>query len=178
MCTPSWKPADLFAKCVTNRTSDTSSRWYSLERWGFETQGDGFNSTVTSDSTNSNNEAVDLTGTPFNGNTVPDKITTEPSRADSSASVPVAVVVGTAGGAAAFVALSLIVVVILMKKVKQQRKLIEITREEIDEVLLGVPRHKANAKGMNDLFVLPYDTNLEIPKSDVIFCKQCITNNT
>ena len=62
-----------------------------------------------------------------------------------------------------------------MKKEKEQRKQIEITQEEIDEFLLGVPRHKADANGMNGLFVLPYDRRLEVPKADVTFCKTCKT---
>ena len=61
-------------------------------------------------------------------------------------------------------------VAFLVRKVKQKRKTIELTGEEIDEFLQGVPREKANAKGINNLFVLPYDTRLEIPKADVSFC--------
>ena len=86
--------------------------------------------------------------------------------------VPLTTVVAAAAGAAAFLALLLILVVVLMRKVKRQRKEIEITNEEIDEFMLGVAAEKANAKGINGLFILPYDTKLEIPKSDVIFRKQ------
>ena len=91
-------------------------------------------------------------------------------------SVPLTIVIASAGGAAAFLILLLILLVILVNKVKQQRKQIELTREEIDEFLLGIPRHKANANGINDLFVRPYDTRLEISKDDVVFCKHKLTN--
>ena len=67
--------------------------------------------------------------------------------------------------------LSLILVVTLMKKVKEQRKEIEMSKEEIDEFMLGVATEKARAKGINGLFILPYDTKLEIPKTDVTFRK-------
>ena len=74
--------------------------------------------------------------------------------------------------------LFLVLLLLLLKKVKTQRRQIEITKEEVDEFLLGVPRHKANAKGINEPFVLPYDTKLEIPKSKVVFCKQPSDHST
>ena len=148
-------PSVLFAKCVTNNTSEFASRWYKLGRWGFETQGSAFNPTVTSyRQTPKSNELNSANGS-----------TTPPS-------IPVTtVIVTTAGGAAVFVALSSIVVLILLRKVKRQRKKIEMTNEEIDEFMLGVAAEKANAKGINGLFVLPYDTRLEIPKAEVHFRK-------
>ena len=85
--------------------------------------------------------------------------------------MPLKTVIESAGGAAAFLILLLIFVVILMNKVKQQRKEIEMTNEEIDEFMLGVATEKANAKGINGLFILPPDTKLEIPKSDEVFRK-------
>ena len=81
----------------------------------------------------------------------------------------ISAIYAVAGGAAACVTLLLILVVFLIKKVKCQRKAIEITKEEIDEFTVGVAAEKAKAKGINGLFVLPYDTRLEIPKSDVNF---------
>ena len=66
------------------------------------------------------------------------------------------------GGAAVCVALLLTLVIILMRKVKRQRKQIEMTNEEIDEFMLGIAAEKANAKGINGLFILPYDTNPHI----------------
>ena len=77
------------------------------------------------------------------------------------------------GGAATCMMLLLVIVIILVRKVKEQRKTIEMTNEEIDEFMRGVPREKANAKGINELFVLPYDTSLEVPRTDVSFCKTC-----
>ena len=46
-----------------------------------------------------------------------------------------------------------------------------MTNDEIDEFMLGIAAEKAQSKGINGLFVLPYDTKLEIPKSDVTFRK-------
>ena len=51
-----------------------------------------------------------------------------------------------------------------------------MTAEEIDEFLQGMPWQKAEAKGINGLFVLPYDTKLEILKSDVVFRKSSSRN--
>lgn len=82
-----------------------------------------------------------------------------------------AVIYAVAGGAAACLMLLLALVFFLVKKVKEQRKTIEITNEEIDEFMLGIAAEKAQAKGINGLFILPYDTGLEIPKSDVTFRK-------
>ena len=83
----------------------------------------------------------------------------------------ISVIYGVGGGAVAIVFLLLTLVVILMKKVKRQEKKLEITAEEIDEFMLGIAAEKANAKGINGLFVLPYDPKLEIPKSDVTIRK-------
>ena len=69
--------------------------------------------------------------------------------------------------------LLVVLVIFLVKKVKEQRKTIEVTNEEIDEFMLGIAAEKAQAKGINGLFILPYDTSLEIPKSDVTFRKTC-----
>ena len=82
-----------------------------------------------------------------------------------------AVIYAISGGAAVSVLLLLALVAVLMKKVKSQRKKLELTNEEITEFLLGVPREKASVKGINDLFVLPYDTKLEVVRSDVTFRK-------
>ena len=65
----------------------------------------------------------------------------------------------------------LALVIVLMKKMKKQRKELEMTNEEIDEFMLGIAAEKANARGINGLFILPYDTKLEIPKSDVTISK-------
>ena len=65
----------------------------------------------------------------------------------------------------------LTLVIVLMRKVKEQRKTLEMTNDEIDEFMLGIAAEKAQSKGINGLFVLPYDTKLEIPKSDVTFRK-------
>ena len=54
---------------------------------------------------------------------------------------------------------------------KRQSKQIEMTKEEIDEFMLGIAQEKAQAKGINGLFVLPYDKKLEIPKSRITFRK-------
>ena len=78
-----------------------------------------------------------------------------------------AVIYAISGGAAFCLLLMLALVIVLMRKVKSQRKTIELTSEEISEFMRGIATEKANAKGINGLFVLPYDTGLEIPKTDV-----------
>ena len=75
------------------------------------------------------------------------------------------------GGASVCVAVLLTLVIILIRKVKRQRHEIEMTQEEINEFMLGIAAEKAKAKGINGLFILPYDTKLEIPKSNVTICK-------
>ena len=179
---PSWVSSTLFAKCETETMGNGASRWYRLDRNGsFVEQDSEFHPTVTWNASNSYNEAVmETTEEPSTstGNFNAVNHTTQQSSSDHSPvshqpSVPLSVVIASAGGAAAFVVLLLILLAILMRKVEQQRTQIQITKEEIDEFLLGVPRHKATAKGMNDLFVLPYDTSLEIPKSDMTFRKAC-----
>ena len=81
------------------------------------------------------------------------------------------IIYAVSGGAATFIILLLVIVVTLSKIVKRQREQIELTNEEIDEFMLGVAAEKVNSKGLNGLFVLPYDTKLEIPKSDITFRK-------
>ena len=78
-----------------------------------------------------------------------------------------AVIYAISGGAGSCLLLMLALVIILMRKVESQRKTIELTSEEIDEFMLGIAAEKANSRGINGLFVLPYDAALEVPKSDV-----------
>ena len=85
----------------------------------------------------------------------------------------VVVIYAVGGGAAACVLLLLTLIILLVKKVKRQQKRLEMTAEEIDEFMLGIAAEKANAKGINGLFILPYDTKLEIPKSEVTIRKPC-----
>ena len=61
----------------------------------------------------------------------------------------------------------------LSQKVKRQRKKFEMSKEEMDEFILGIAAEKAKAMGINGLFILPYDTRLEIPKADLSFRKAC-----
>ena len=82
-----------------------------------------------------------------------------------------AVIDGVSGAAAAFIILPLVLVLTLYKIVRRQRKRIAMTNEEINEFMKGVAAGKVAAKGINGLFVLPYDTWLEIPKSDITFHK-------
>ena len=142
----------MFAKCETNSTGNGSSRWFEItKRKLFNPQ--------------------DFTFNPKRTN-VPKNWTEALYDADHSTfSISVTTVIGAAGGATAFFLLLLILVILLLRKVKKQREEIEMTNEEIDEFMLGIAAEKASAKGINGLFVLPYDTRLEIPKSDVTFRK-------
>ena len=79
--------------------------------------------------------------------------------------VPLRVVIAAIVGVTAILVLLLILVIILLKR----REETKLTNEEIDEFLLGVSAEKANAKLIDGPFVLPYDTRLEIRKSDVLF---------
>ena len=92
-----------------------------------------------------------------------------------NAFVPITTVIASTGGAAAFFISLLILVVILLSKIKRQRKEIEMTKKEIDEFMLGMAAEKANAKGINGLFVLPYDKSLEVSKSSVKFRKSHVS---
>ena len=191
---PSWNTSTLFVRCETNATSEASSRWYKLkEKWEFEGQDFRFDPQVTWNPKKPTDEAVKTTEETFMSHTIPvkpfddtthgptanlptsAKPITQQSTAHQPSSVPLTTVVAAAAGAAAFLILLLVLVVILFKKVKEQRNEIEMTNEEIDEFMLGVTAEKANAKGINGLFILPYDTKLEIPKSGVIFRKPCNT---
>ena len=152
-----WDGSGLFAKCETvNRNA--SSRWYEITPGiAFHPQHIQFSPRVTSAHYKySTDELYD---------------STETTAGHVSFSISETTVIGAAGGAAAFIVLLLVLLLLLLKKVKRQRKQIRITKEEIGEFLLGVPLHKAHATGINELFVLPYDTKLEIPKSDVVFCE-------
>ena len=82
-----------------------------------------------------------------------------------------AAIAAVVGGAGVCILLLLFVVIILLKKVKRQRERIDMTADEIHEFMQGITAEKANAKGINGLFVLPYDKTLEILKSDVTFGK-------
>ena len=84
---------------------------------------------------------------------------------------PSALIYTLTAGATTCMLLLLALVVLLVRKLKQQRKVIEMTNEEIDEFMLGIAEEKAKSKGLNGLFILPYDTRLEIPRADVVISK-------
>ena len=67
----------------------------------------------------------------------------------------------------------LVLAAILVRKVlkKKGKTSSEITEEEIEEFMQGVPEEKLKSQGIIAPFFLPYDTGLEVPKSDVAFRK-------
>ena len=179
---PSWVGSTLFVKCQTQSLGSGTSSWYRLAtNWLFVSS--EINPKNSWDDKYSRYEAVSTTQQPATSTSYFSSVnpTIRQSSFDISPvnhqpSVPLPIVIASAGGAAAFVVLLLILVIVLLRKVKQQRKEIEMTQEEIDEFMLGVAAEKANAKGINGLFILPYDTRLEIPKADVAF-RELFLNN-
>ena len=188
-------------RCEAESASDGSSNWYRInwDKNAFEMQAVNFRITQVLGSTESTGSNVtdgsstaaptgptDLEPTPTlnssnytppneqqgsSGQNVSVLEISEAHVTNQSTTVPLTTVIAAAAGAAAFVIVLLILVGILLNKVKRQKKVIEMTTEEIDEFLQGMPWHKAQANGISGLFVLPYDTRLEIPKTDVDFCK-------
>ena len=185
-----------YVRCEAESASDGSSNWYRInwDKNAFEmlavnfriTQVLGSTKSIGSNVTERSSTAaptsptdLEPTSTLNSSNYVPHPYPEEASTGQKlpglptseSNSIPFTTAIAAAAGTAAFVVLLLILLAILLLKVKRQKKFIEITKDEIDEFMLGVAAEKAHAKGINGLFVLPYDKSLEIPKSALNFRK-------
>lgn len=152
-----WNISRLYGRC---NTVYRSTRWYTIDK-DFIPADSQQNITRPKNSLKESGVATSHTNMSF-------PVTTQRTISIETEKFYV-VIYGVIGGAAACLALLLALVIFLVRKVKEQRKTIEMTNDEIDEFRLGIAAEKARAKGINGLFILPYDTSLEIPKSDVTF---------
>ena len=160
-----WKSSRVYGRC---KTDNESTGWYKIYRDFTPADPDpNAKPRLRSETKGVSGSRNTFGAAPYHTNvSVPVTVSSETTKFQ-------VVICTVVGGAAVGLVLLLALVIVLARKVKEQRKRIEITNEEIDEFMLGIAAEKAQAKGINGLFILPYDMSLEIPKSDVTFSKSC-----